>query len=90
MQSTKSKVFISCGQYHPNEKRLGKQIKQIIDDIDNLEGYFAENQQSLDGLTKNVFKAIHTAVAFIAVMHRRDAISAGLSLIQARKHEFEV
>jgi hypothetical protein len=69
------KVFISCGQYHPNEKRLGEQIKQIIDSVNGFEGYFAEYQQSLDGLSKNIFQALHEAVAFIAVMHRRDTIS---------------
>ena len=71
------KVFISCGQFHPNERQIGKQIKQIIDSKYGFEGYFAENQQSLDGLTSNIFEALHTSAAFVAVMHRRDQVSEG-------------
>jgi hypothetical protein len=71
------KVFISCGQYHPNERQIGKQIKQIIDSKYGFEGYFAENQQSFDGLTSNIFKALHTSAAFVAVTHRRDQVSEG-------------
>lgn len=69
------KIFISCGQYHENEKEAGKEIKQIIDSKKGFEGYFAENQQSFDGLTTNIFNALHDSIAFIAVMHRRDPIS---------------
>lgn len=68
-------IFISCGQHHPHEKQLGKQIKQLIDQVNGFEGYFAENQQSFDGLTQNIFNALYSAAAFVAVMHRRDAVS---------------
>ena len=69
------RIFISCGQYHENEKRLGERLRNIIDNISGFEGYFAEYQQSFDGLTKNVFNAVHTASGFIAVMHKRDPLT---------------
>ena len=74
-KSLKSKrVFISCGQNAESEKNLGKKIAALVNEKTGLEGYFAENQQSLDGVTRNIFYEIFTASGFIAIMHKRDQI----------------
>jgi CRISPR/Cas system CMR subunit Cmr4 (Cas7 group RAMP superfamily) len=72
------RIFISCGQRDENEKRLGRQIKQLIENNTSFDGYFAEYQNSLDGLTKNIFNALHESAAFIAILHRRDEITKGV------------
>ncbi len=69
-------VFISCGQQSEEEKGLGNAIVRLVKDRTGIDGYFAEYQHSLDGLTRNIFNAIHSASAFIAVIHRRDQLSA--------------
>jgi hypothetical protein len=68
------RVFISCGQQSEEEISLGKAIAQVAKDRTGIDGYFAEYQHSLDGLTRNIFNAIHSASAFIAVIHRRDKL----------------
>jgi hypothetical protein len=71
------RVFISCGQQTPAEIALGKRMAQLVAENTGLEGYFAEYQQSLEGVTGNIFNAIRSSAAFIAVMHRRDALPKG-------------
>jgi hypothetical protein len=71
----KKRVFISCGQHSAEEKSLGEAIATLAHDRAGIEGYFAEFQHSLDGVTKDIFNAIHSASAFIAVMHRRDKLT---------------
>lgn len=72
------RVFISCGQRTPDEIRLGETIAQLVREHAGLEGYFAQYQQSLEGLTDNIFNAINRAAAFVAVMHRRDPVAEGV------------
>lgn len=66
-------VFISCGQYTAEEKQLGKQIAQIVSSFD-LEPFFAEEVQDLDGLDANILRALHDCSAFITVLHPRGEI----------------
>lgn len=73
------RVFISCGQQSAEEVALGKAIAQATKTQTGIDGYFAEDQHSLDGLTRNIFNAIHSASAFIAVIHRRDKLQTDLS-----------
>ena len=73
----KNRVFISCGQRSQDEVSLGQVIAQLIDENAGLEGYFAKDQQSLDGVTRNIFQSIYNSAAFIAVMHRRDRLPIG-------------
>src|SRR5258706_12005951 len=75
LRTETKKIFISCGQANPNEKILGRQIKDLIDSKGHS-AYFAENQQSLDGLTKNIFQELNKSQALIAVMHRRDLLKS--------------
>lgn len=73
--SDKRRIFISCGQQSEEEIALGKAIAQAAKEQTGIDGYFAEYQHSLDGLTRNIFNAIHSASAFIAVIHHRDKLS---------------
>lgn len=68
-------VFISCGQFTPEEIRLGKQIAKLVKEQTGATGYFAQNQTSLDALTDHIFKALDTAAGFIAVMHKRGQVT---------------
>ncbi|MBI5964636.1 MAG: hypothetical protein HY863_14245 [Chloroflexi bacterium] len=73
----RKKVFISCGQLSKEEIELGKQIVDLVKSEAGLESYFAEYQNSLEGLTSNIFNALYNSVAFIAIMHRRAEIKPG-------------
>jgi len=68
-------VFISCGQVNPKETELGKAIAKFISDETPYEPYFAENQNSLEGLITNIFGALDRCVALIAVMHHRGEVN---------------
>jgi hypothetical protein len=62
----KGLVFISCGQYVPEEIELGRVLA-----VTEFTGYFAQNQTSLEGLSRNIFDALDRCSAFVAVMHHR-------------------
>lgn len=68
-------VFISCGQYTPAEIKLGQDLAATIDELTEFRGYFAENQNSLEGLSRNIFDALNRCCGLIAVMHRRGELS---------------
>jgi hypothetical protein len=67
-------VFISCGQYNPKEIELGKDLAAMIDALTDFCGYFAQNQTSLDGLSRNIFGALRSCAGFVAVMHERGTV----------------
>jgi hypothetical protein len=69
--ATEGVIFISCGQFTPEERRLGQDLSAAVDELTPYRGYFAQNESSLDGLSKNVFSALKNCVGLIAVMHRR-------------------
>jgi len=64
-------VFISCGQYSPNEISLGKKLAAAVSEFTAYEAYFAENQNSLRGLSNHIFKALDRCAYLVAVMHYR-------------------
>ena len=69
-------VFISCGQCTDEEIRLGETLAKLVDDnLSPCKGYFARNQTTLDGLSREVFEALNRCVGFIAVMHHRGKVS---------------
>jgi hypothetical protein len=72
---TEKHIFVSCGQQSDEEIQLGKMICELVKSRTGIDGYFAENQHSLEAVTKHIFNAIHSASAFIAVMHKRDKLS---------------
>ena len=50
-------VFISCGQSSEDERSLGRTIARLVAEKTGFEGYFAQNQQTLDGVTRGIFNA---------------------------------
>ena len=67
-------IFVSCGQVTAQEKRLGDDVCALVRELSPHRPYFAENQNSLDGLTKNILGALDDAVALIAIMHPRGTV----------------
>jgi hypothetical protein len=78
-------VFISCGQFTPQEKQLGKDIVALIRSSTELTPFFAEEVHDLNGLDSNILAALHDCVAFITVMHPRGEIiqPGGLKFVRA-------
>src|SRR5258708_3723041 len=76
--SGKPIIFVSCGQYSPNERKLGEDICRLIHEIrPDLEPYFAQAQSTVDGLSNNILKALYSAAGFICVMHERGEVRGG-------------
>ncbi len=68
-------VFISCGQYSEHEIALGRRLANIVDtELKPCKGYFADNQSSLEGLSKHILGALNRCVGFVAVMHHRGVV----------------
>jgi hypothetical protein len=67
-------VFISCGQFSDAERRLGRQIAEKIRALTDLEPFFADEVQDLNGLDANILNALRNCVAFITVLHPRGEI----------------
>lgn len=78
-------VFISCGQFSPDEKNLGKEIARIVREQTGLEAFFAEQAQNLNGLDDNILRHLRDCAAFITVLHPRGAIKRpdGSTLVRA-------
>ena len=74
MEKDKQKIFISCGQRTDEEKALGITIVKLIEELTPFEPYFAEEQTTLEGLTKNIFGALNQAAGFVAVLHHLSLI----------------
>ena len=70
----KPTVFISCGQFTEAEKRLGRQIAQMVKTVAGLEPFFAEDVQDLNGLDDNILKALRDCAGVIVVLHPRGKI----------------
>jgi hypothetical protein len=70
-------VFISCGQYTAKEKALGKDLAKAIDELTTCKGYFAEDQNSADNLSRHIFSAIDECAGFVAVLHHRGGVELG-------------
>jgi hypothetical protein len=68
------RVFISCGQYSREEIKLGQDLAAAVDAETDFEGYFAQNQTSLEGLSRNILGALKSCVALVAVLHHRGAV----------------
>ena len=67
-------VFISCGQFTEAEIVLGKTLTRLVNDLTPYDGYFAQNQSGLDGLTSHIFGALNASIGFVAVMHHRGTV----------------
>ena len=68
-------IFVSCGQTTSEEIKLGNAIVQLVDKhLAPYTGYFAQKQNSLDGLSRHIFGSLNKCVGFIAVMHHRGIV----------------
>lgn len=66
---------MSCGQATEAERRLGKNICNLIRELrPDVDAYFAENQSTVEGLSHHILQALYRAAGFICVMHRRGDI----------------
>lgn len=69
-------IFISCGQFTEAEREVGTSLEKFVNTkLPPCEGYFAQNQNSLDGLSRNIFGALYRASGFVAVMHDRGKVN---------------
>jgi hypothetical protein len=56
MSESKKIVFISCGQFLESEKALGNKAAELVRKLTPFEGYFAENQSDLNGVTESILE----------------------------------
>jgi len=70
----KQKVFISCGQASVEEKQLGKAVCKLVRELSPFDPYFAENQNSVEGLTTNILGALNDCIGLIVIMHPRGEV----------------
>ncbi len=68
-------IFISCGQFSADEIALGKEVERLIRDETPYDAYFAEQQNTLEGLSANILSALARASAFVGIMHHRGTIA---------------
>lgn len=68
-------IFVSCGQITDQEKALGREVCALVRNLTPHEPYFAENQNSLEGLTKNILASLDEAVGLIVIMHPRGLVT---------------
>src|SRR6266849_6122611 len=76
MSSEKPITFISCGQFTESERQLGRRITEIVDASGVFRAYFAENQSSFQGVTRNIFAQLYNCFGLICVMHDRGTVSS--------------
>lgn len=72
-----SHIFISCGQRTGSEIQLGRAIVGLVEKLTGRRAYFADTVNSMQGLTSNIFNALHNSAGFIGVMHRRGETGQG-------------
>src|SRR6267143_4945075 len=82
MAERRKTIFISCGQYAPQERELGKQVCEMVAKYTPFEGYFAENQVTLKTLSENILRRLYDSVGLIVIMHHRGKIE-GRDIIRA-------
>src|ERR1700678_1794845 len=69
-------VFVSCGQYTEAERCVGRRIARLVEEYTGCGGYFADNQQSLDGLSNNILRALNRDSGIVVVMHKRGVVES--------------
>jgi hypothetical protein len=70
---SKPVIFISCGQFTDAEKSLGRNIFNMVKGMD-MEPFFAEEAQDLNGLDTNILANLRACAGFITVLHPRGKI----------------
>jgi len=67
------RIFVSCGQLTDDENALGTKVLRVIE-AHGMQGFFARDVHSASGLNAEVFEALRTCDAFVAIMHRRGEV----------------
>jgi len=75
-------VFVSCGQFTEEERRLGTEIANLIRARTEYEGYFAQNQESVEGVTAHILAALGACLGFVGIMHKRGEVTTPSGPIQ--------
>jgi hypothetical protein len=75
-------VFVSCGQFTVEERALGTEIAQLIRTRTQYEGYFAQNQESLEGVSTHILSALGACLGFVGIMHKRGEVATPTGPIQ--------
>lgn len=85
MITEKPLIFVSCGQYAQSERDLGRKICKLIEDCrPDVQAYFAQNESTVDGLSRNILGALHEAAGFVCVMHQRGRVFRGSEEVAVR------
>jgi hypothetical protein len=74
MSESRKSVFISCGQSTARERELGQRVRALVEKLTLFEGYFAQDQSSLESLTANILHRLYESVGLIVIMHHRGKI----------------
>lgn len=82
LDSSRSLVFVSCGQYADHERALGKRLVELIERHTDCAAYFAENERTFEGLARNVIGALHRMSGMVFVMHHRGEVATPNGAIQ--------
>ncbi len=75
LDSSRPLVFVSCGQYAPNEREVGKRLAELIEQHTGCAAYFAQNERTFEGLARNIIGALHRMVGMVFVMHNRGEVA---------------
>lgn len=75
-------IFISCGQYTQDEIDVGNRIAALVTAETNCEPYFAEQQNTLEGLVTNILGALGRCVGFVGVLHHRGSVNTPTGQIE--------
>lgn len=82
MPEHRKTIFISCGQYSDEERELGKRVSDLATKSTPFEGYFAQDQTTLETLSENLLRRLYDSVGLIVIMHHRGKIE-GRNTIRA-------
>ena len=77
MQSLKARVFISCGQRSDKEKALGSACQRYLNDERGFSVYLAEEVQSLEALTENIFRHLRNSEYAVFIDCAREELTPG-------------
>jgi len=67
-------IFISCGQCTAQEIKLGRDLEAAVNSLSDCKGYFAQNQSSLEAVSRHILGALDRAVGFVGVLHPRGEV----------------
>lgn len=75
MDSGRPLVFVSCGQCTDEEKAIAAKVCELIREHTEYEPYFAQNQQSFEGLSHSILAALERMSGMVVIMHKRGKVS---------------